>query len=104
MDASLPRRQRERALAHQRLRLYTKRIAFGSGALAVVLAVIAAQSNPGRAGSQSQAAQSSQSVAGSDQQQTLQDQSQNQGQNSLIGGGGLFGSGGGGPVAVTGGS
>lgn len=103
MDPSLSRRQRDRALARERLRLYTKRIAFWSGGLAVLLSVVAAQTLPGH--SSPGAASSGQAASNSNQAdpQNASQQQVNQG-DPFGGGGGFFGSGGGGAVAVTGGS
>jgi hypothetical protein len=102
VEQSLGRRQRERALAQRRLGLYTKRIAVGSGVLAIALSVIAAQSNPGRATPAAPATSASDTTAqgsGGDDLGTSQ-----QGQFDQNAGGGFFGGGGGAPVAVTGGS
>ena len=95
MDQSLGQRQRERSSAQRRLSTYTKRIVVGSGVLAAVLSLIAAQSDPGHAGPAAPSAQTSAGSTVSSDQQPVDPNA-----NS-----GFFGGGGGGaPIAVTGGS
>jgi hypothetical protein len=86
-----PIAMRDRGL--ERLRKLTWACVAGAAGLAAVLSVVAAWSNPGHQSATSGSA--GPALIGSDSQ----DQSQNQ--SSL---GGFFGSGGGSPVAVSGGS
>lgn len=111
MDSPLPQRRRERAAGLERLRAYTRRIIFASGALVVALSVLAAQSIPGKAAQPAAGGTAPGAATGQDGQQpgqpgqpgqAGQQQFTQPGQGSS--GGVFFGGGGGGPITVTGGS